>query len=707
MSPEGMTSALHAIERSARRPDRRLDPFVFPSETRGRFRMLLVAALLIGINAGSILVMRVDGPDFARRMVDFAIRAGEVTQHRDPRELTPDQVVKLSRELPPLAWEMLLDQGSRLFTPLLFGLFLLGFARVLYVLHPRRIRRRHGSQPLATEQAPTVVSFLRHCTETLSLPQLEVETATGLAEAQTFGVRGKEVLLLHGTPDLLEKTWGDTAKTIVLHEIGHVVNGDAQEREKSRAIWIALSIMLALIFFAMGPFALAGVARAYLERGAEAAHSELTAVIASLLWAALHLAPSLLLSGLIWAGLVRTRELYADRRVASWGRGGVLDRMLSLRERRNHWWEHSQWWGAGWERWGHIHTWRQLANALEAAAKPFERIWRRHPSYRLRRQALTEPWRLFRVSSDLPFVTGFLLSLLIVNLLLPMIELAMSLSLLSSIAFYSTLAPFSASLPAPWDDRVFLSGALAVGLAPTMLFISALLGVLSHLVTRSLGIQVQREAIYDLAEQRPREWGYLKLLRPAFLLALGLEAGFRVTPVGVALRLPIEVPLQLLWLAGMTCFIWLWLAYVRALARFTLGMHGGHRAPHRLRALATGATVTLLVVLYWPAGFARLVFMLSRFTLPPWLIGTADPHEHFIYLFVMTGVLLAVFAIVAYLVWAGATFAFVVFRLFRWDTRCAFCGEPVERGFTVGRSCSSCGEQLAAWAFESDSGSIP
>lgn len=180
-----------------------------------------------------------------------------------------------------------------------------------------------------------------------------------------------------------------------------------------------------------------------------------------------------------------------------------------------------------------------------------------------------------------------------------------------------------------------------------------------------------------------------------------------MTPVGAALRLPIAIPLQLLWLAGMTCFTWLWMAYVRALARFTLGMHVGSRAPHRLRALVTGAAVTLLVALYWPAGFARLTFLLSRFTLPAWLIGTgADPHESFMYLFVMTGVFLAIFAIVAYLVWAGAALAFVAIRLLRWNPRCGFCGDPVARGFAIGRRCPSCDEPLAAWAFESGSGSI-
>ena len=703
-----MTPSPSPSERPARRPGRRLDPFVLPSETRGRFWMLLVTALLVGTNTGSLLVTRVDGPDFARRMIEFAIRASDVTRHRDPRELSPDQVLELSRKLPPLAWEMFLSQSPRLLAPALFGLVLLGLATVLYVRHPHRVRRRHGSQPLVAEQAPTVVSFLRHWTETLGIPQLKVETADGLAEAQTFGLRGQEVLLLHGSPALLEKTWGDTAKTIVLHEIGHVANGDAQDREKSRAIWIALSILLAAISCALGLLALTEVARASPGREAGAARSALAVAIPSLPWAVWYLAPPLLLSGLIWAGLVRARELYADRRVASWGFGGVLDRMLALRERRNRWWERSRWWEAAWERWGHGRAWRRLAGAMETAAEPFERIWRRHPSYRLRRQALAEPSRLFRVPSDLPFVTGFLLSLLIVNLLLPMIELAMSLSLLSSIAFYSTLAPFSALLPAPWDDRIFLSGALGLGLAPTLIFISALLGVLSYLVTRALGIQVQREAIHDLAEQRPREWGYLKLLRPAFLLAVGLEVGFRATPVGTALRLPIAIPLQLLWLSGMTCFTWLWLAYVRALARFTLGMHAGSRAPHRLRALVTGAAVTLLVVLYWPAGFARLAFLLSRFTLPEWLIGTgADPREGFMYLFVMTGVFLAIFAVVVYLVWAGAALAFVMIRLLRWNSRCGFCGDPVERGFTIGRRCLSCDEPLAAWTFESGSGSIP
>jgi hypothetical protein len=203
--------------------------------------MLMIAALLVGLNIGFLTVQRAHGSSNTdeRNQLDAAIN--QMMGDRDLRDLSPSEIESFGRKLSSLAWEMFHRQLPRLSISLLFALLFLAAAALVYASHPGRLRRRHGSRPLDEDEAPRVAGYLRRCVAHLGLPPLKLEYRAGYGnEAQTFGLRGKEVLLLHGAPSLLESSWSDTSKAIALHELGHVKNGDAQDREKSKAIWIAL-----------------------------------------------------------------------------------------------------------------------------------------------------------------------------------------------------------------------------------------------------------------------------------------------------------------------------------------------------------------------------------------------------------------------------------------------------------------------------------
>jgi hypothetical protein len=179
-----------------------------------------------------------------------------------------------------------------------------------------------------------------------------------------------------------------------------------------------------------------------------------------------------------------------------------------------------------------------------------------------------------------------------------------------------------------------------------------------------------------------------------------VEAGFRIAPFSSVVETSFDTRLLFLWLAGLTCFTWLWLAYVRALTRFTWGLHAGTSLPRRLRLLLTGSSIALLTALYWPAGFVRLAPRLSLWYRLASRAPGADPQEVFVYAVVMTGFVLATLAIVIYLAGAGVTLAAVFTRLRRRRPHCPACGEPSGLGFAVGRRCAHCEEPLALWAYE-------
>jgi hypothetical protein len=622
--------------------------------------MLVVVACLVGLNVGFLTARRMYRSQEGDERERIAIQVSEMMGGRDLRDFSPQEMAALGRKLASVTRELVLSRLPHLATAALLMLLLLAGAAAIYLDHPRRYRR-HRSRPLTESEAPTVVHDLKRWAASLRKPALRLEHRPGRGnDAQTFGLRGRETLMFHGAPFLLERAWGETLKIIALHELGHVKNGDAQEREISKALWLALLGLLLLagcLFLGLSWLQIAG---AWRRAGADGALAALAALRPWLLEDGWRLAALLLFATAIWTGLVHSFEHYADRRVASWGRGGALQRLLRL-----------------------------------PRARP---LW--HPSNRKRAKILSDPARLFRVSPALALVTGALLSILSVNLISPVLEIASYASLAASTEFWRNLASRFDSLPAPWGRQIFLGTAVALNIGQILFVFLGPLVVLSYLVAGTLGVQVQREAVADLARGNPRLWGYARLLRPAALLAVGVEAGFRIAPFNSSVETSFDIGLLALWLIGLTGLTWLWLAFVRAFTRFTWGLHVGTALPRRLRRLVTGASIALLTVLYWPAGFVRLAPRLSLWYRLASRAPGADPREVFVYSVVMTGVVLATLALLIYLAGAGTTLAAVFIRLRRRRLQCPACGEPVGLGFAVGRRCPDCEEPLAAWAYE-------
>jgi hypothetical protein len=220
----------------------------------------------------------------------------------------------------------------------------------------------------------------------------------------------------------------------------------------------------------------------------------------------------------------------------------------------------------------------------------------------------------------------------------------------------------------------------------------------SYLLSDILGVQVQREAIADLVEGRRRTWGYGRLWWPALLLALGLETGFVVAPFNLGAPFALGAGMLAFWLVGLTGFTWLWLSYIRALTRFTLGLEVGSDLPRRLRSFVQGSAAALLAVLYCPAGFWRMTqtFWAQRAV---WRSAGEGSQTFYVYMYVGTGVVLVVFALAVYLVWAAAALGVVSLRLWRWKARCPLCQSPTGLGFALARSCAVCREPLATWAY--------
>jgi hypothetical protein len=228
------------------------------------------------------------------------------------------------------AQALLKAQLGNLLGPFLSVVALSTFALIVYRRHPQRIRKRYGALPLTEENAPSAVrqvQLLARQHNISPVPSLECSTrrAEPLA-AMTFGFRRSPVLLfLSGSPRILEKAWDDGTwnncyTAVALHELGHIAEGDAQDREQAKAIWWALAIggyLPLLLVLLIGTF--------LSWRGK-------TAPIPIYLSAALALQFTVELGVVfaIWLGLSRVRERYADWRAVS---GGM---QKTLKERSKH-----------------------------------------------------------------------------------------------------------------------------------------------------------------------------------------------------------------------------------------------------------------------------------------------------------------------------------------------------------------------------------
>lgn len=619
---------------------RRVDLFVLPSETDGRFRFLIVAAVILAANLGTF------SWDLVRGTADRA-RIGALREAygglRDLDTSRPDEMVTFQREYRAMTQETVKITVPQLLAPLPFLAALgLGFWG-LYVTHPLRLRWRHRPQPLRQDQAPRVVGYLRRCAERFELRSLSLEWRSRLTifGGCTYGLPGREVLLLDGEPSRLEKRWEEIPafKAVALHELAHVVHRDTN-RDRAASIWQAAAALVALAFIAA------------------AFHPTPRNDLAAIGW---RFAILLIFALAIWAGVIRRRELYADWRVASWGSGNELEWLfVRLRER-------SASWG------------KRLLRVVF------------HPSFMERKVALNNPLRLFRVSPDLPFITGILLSLLATNALGPFADL------LTTLTSFGVLAlPQQASA----QDTAWLTAKLLLFHAvPFFLPAVLALGALSFLVTGVLGTQVQRESLTDLV-QRKRDWGYRRLLGPAFLLALGAEIGFLISPLSPVPTLWAEPVGLVFWLVAFALLAWLWLVYLRAATRITASLRISKAVPRAFSRIRWTGTF-LLVGLLVPLVIARWALTTARLPVQEWHLGQLNPEDFKIYMLVMTPLMFLILALTLFLLWCLTELGMAALSLRQCRSRCWACDEVSEEP-AVGRSCHSCGKDLSPWIYARD-----
>lgn len=646
-----------------------LDPFALPAETRGRFRMLLAAALVLtwGIAADLAPGLVLTGSDLEPdpRSRELASRfLDEGWASLSPADVEYVLEGSAVRWAVAILWRWL----ARVGVSALLVAAALAAAWLVYRTHARWRGLDRRVRPLPAELAPGPVAELRSLIERAGLPPrialayLPDRSLDGVA----YGATGRETLVLRCPPDLLVPAWERALRPVAYHELGHVANGDIRRQEASLALWVVVcALLLGVTGRALyGAFAGEGPPGAAGDLGGgasfEAARPALAAAARNLLFAGVI--------WWIWAGIVRAREHYADWRVVSWGRRDDLLHRLRLPEPARRRGPIAQ---AIRRRLGRRPRLRRALGLLR------EYGWYHHPGRARRIAVLGDARPLFAVSPELALLTGLVLAVMLAHVELlygDLVFLARS----AGTFFFLLVGPLG------------MLALAAVG------FVA--MTALAYLVTGALGVQVQREAVAGLAAGPRRSWGYLRLGGTALLFAAGLEAGLLLTSASF-LRAPVPVPFALAWLGGFACLTWMWLIHVHALSRLLLGSAVGADPPRWHQAVLEWASALLLAVLYSPALMARVT--LHRAGDPETMAALAElfgePAEAFAAVYILGLVALLGAALALYVVAGAVATAGAGIRLAGGRARCPRCGDPAIPRLAAGRSCPGCGSPLAPW----------
>ncbi len=623
-----------------------IDPFALPSETTGRFRMLVVFTL---VATWGLVAQWIEVPN-------FMLRGDEVPA--DTQELLTQAVLEgiaalsiedqirlasFSEEHPTFnTFSRQLPRAS--LSLILLAALLTGATKVRGIVRMRRAARYPSLREVGDGRAVREIRFLAR--EAAGIEELSIHSKPGLLDGLAFGVEGQEAIVLAGRPDRLERGWSDLNRAVVLHELGHWTNRDVQRQEWVRGLLVALSAFSVVTLLGSSVIR----ERSFLQSLGEGLQLLLILAVA---WS-------------LWAGWVRARETGADWRVVSWGYGEALQKRLSLQQA-----------------FGSPPTPLKSKSRLGWLADRVRQLgdllpWRFHPTNRVRLFALCNPEKVFAVRSELAAISGLSLALLISHMGTIAMDVLIPMGLLASPFLFSPVFVVAFPLILAGTATVFVSG-------PT------------YLLAGTLGNQVLRDCLAREAGGHPPR-PFAGLMGTALIFAASLEVGLWVFS-GRAPASGQELLQVFVWTSLVGLLLRCWMGFVALWSRRFLARWRGQDAPRGMVRFLHAASACALSLLLWPLLLLRaLIVAASDPSLSSRILGSAilSSEEELGVLITVASLLWIVSSALA----LGSVFlAFGVgyLALATQGSKCEFCDRPYNQP-VVGQTCPGCGERLAPWA---------
>ena len=535
---------------------------------------------------------------------------------------------------------------------IVWPLAVLSLAVVLYLAHPARIRRKGRLIPLDAQKDALLISEVARLSQLAQVspaPRVLVRKSDS-TNGQAFGLPGRYTVRLDSGLRIAVRRAPQIFRAVVLHELAHLANGDIGRTYFGQALWLATAIL------AIAPF-----------------------IIALLLY--VHNPPALLLiltpllGGvgivfLIRISLLRVRETYADWRAAHWGAAVALRSILEQTASKEQ-----------------LRTWRQrLSTRLKL-----------HPTAADRLVHVVEPARFFRLTNDVPFFVGWLMTVIIFGASLLYLRIApqINAAVVEAIAFVQHV-PFDLESGFDWPltlARLLVQAAKAANVLPIVF--------LGYWVMDSLGLQVLRETTAQVARGEHHVRHYLRLLLPAVWTALGLYVGLLTLPLVLSNFAQADLwvaPLLPLAMTGV--LIWISLCGLRYWGRLLLGSHTGARPPIWKRRILTMIFSTLLSVVLFEFISGILANAGAAMAVTSGRISGSDVDV----LSATAAGALELFVVIRLGILIGGALLFVWLKLR--PRRCPACRQIARQSVIVGQICPHCHAELAPWLLI-DSGAVP
>ena len=540
--------------------DEQLNPFVFPTETDGRF--LLLVMMIAGMALGLILNLLYFYTRIESGFVLLAIAVGGVSlfflwTRRQTAKVADDEIE--SREwssFPPSATDLSEQNGLSLMQ--------------------ENIGQTTRDLPEIEEHTP---------------PQFIWDDDDHALSGRAFGYGERQfVLLPRGMYDAFVLRY-KSYQAILLHELAHIANRDVSRTAFS--IQLGRNIVRLTIFC---------VALFYFYITFVAVRNSLTGGPFASIWtgfqflseATVKLLLGLLLIEAIRSSVLRVREYYADARAAMWTGSESHLRAQILADDN-----------------GVVSPpgggQRSLRGWFRNSVAPL------HPNTEQRLMVLNDTRELFRPSLEIAVFSGLLMGFTIngnfsiVSKLIPYM-MTFSNTLVDPIAQGAT----NSIIP------LVLSRLVDIG---TIVFIAALFVIFGAFpIAATVGMQIQKAAFADKSSiVGNRLASTSKLLLISFLLSLGAVIGFILTPFPEALSIGSQTVragslfLTPVILMGWSILFFMWLLPLRGLAGPLYVSHADDHPPTRKRKWLTAVSVLMLLPTLFTIILTQIIVTSSTF----------------------------------------------------------------------------------------------
>ncbi len=679
---------------------RQLDPFALPSETQVRFNLLIVAALALSCLFGYVFIGLVGEPLILSPDEEISI-AAEMLQKLNQT----DQLEAVLEEISVVFGQRFLWSLFELGGICIYVLIVFGLAVAIYRRHPIRVRRQQNLQlfdPNKDLSFYDAIQNLINDTNISPIPTIEMNKTSkinGLQNGLAFGIDQHPALGLTAGVQLQFLKEPLKFKGFILHELAHIFNGDVKRTYLSSAIWLSfvlLGIIPMIIYIAI---TFAQNVEQNLKLIEAAGVSRIHLITPQFLLLCFQISLTLAIVTFIRSSLIRTRELYADWRVAWWSTkiGKTLaDRLQTILERKIVSAKQAEVKNQS----GTINPGKNSREIIKLLKHP----WRYHPSVQKRWQALQDSTKLFQIKGDLSFLAGVLMAYVLAGttVLGPLVSGTVSAGAISLIFVMAQWVIASNSVIV-----LFI-----VSLASLILFFVPLLAMVAvlfipaYFIAWTIGTQVQRYTLETMVNNKTKS--YRRLWQPAILITLGVFVGLITMPISVYQPHLSQTFLPFLgWMIIFVFVTWLWLSYVHFFTKRILGKHTGASPPKGKRILLNICATILLWVLYAPLILGAMTIVLQALNPSPSSLSP-EMSRNFILFWIIANLVLLVIALLVYIFAFGFTWLATKISQSK-GLKCPFCQQITTQFYAVGQVCEheNCNRDLAVWVYADSPTSYP